>query len=285
MGFHLQCFLVACEDEVEASRILQAGLARFRHTKGRRFREPFAGVIVGLHAQDVLERYQADPSAFDFADEEEAYDCIMGGLEDHLAEFSRQFPQRTFGYVNVDCFGGMCLFHGFAVQDGIQMMRVADSNHEGHLQILKAMGTAHNDWHFEPFTRGFLEGGSTDGPIRRAIMGKLIGFVRGVDTRTLVMALAVGLKPPWKVCQMDQTLLVEHGEQDVWFSLNPTETGTLELSGQYHAPHDRAIALMKDFLDAGPDTLDGPCRVEVRRLDGTVVAVMGSRETQTRNRI
>lgn len=80
------------------------------------------------------------------------------GVHDGLAEWSRRFPDVVFAFIEVDCFGGQCLYEGFCCQAG-EVTLTAPRNPGGSLLgLLAAVGIELESLYFEPFVRGYFAG-------------------------------------------------------------------------------------------------------------------------------
>jgi len=166
VGFTLRCAIVACDD-AEQGALASAMRETLPFVDVRHMDDPFTGVIAACFYQDVFERYEAAPDHLGIADEDTAYDQILYGVEGALPALSTRFPRHRFGYIDVDCFGGVCRYSGHVVHAGVVGVRVDRSEQDGHQQILQAMGHEVG-WAFTPFTREFWRG-EASGPHRRPI--------------------------------------------------------------------------------------------------------------------
>ena len=77
-------------------------------------------------------------------------------VESELLNWSQEFPAASFTYIEADCFGGTCLYSGFACQADAILERVEPSRHV-HVSLLRHVGII-TDGLFEPFTRVFFDG-------------------------------------------------------------------------------------------------------------------------------
>jgi hypothetical protein len=255
MGYALRCAVAKAESPEEAARLHDRIAGYFCHCSTRVFHEPFLGVITGLEWRKVLERFEQHPEAFDYANEEEARDDIAYGLEEQLAAFSRRTPDRSWAYIDVDCFGGTCLYDGFIARDGEHRYSLAAASQRGHLELLEHLGVTGLNSDFEPFHGGFLTGGSVR--IRepgREIDSVVQGRLRGLPLETLRLRLPLSLPYPWKASSKGaRTLMLESQMQDLSLSIN-AESSDLRIAGHCHLPPEMAKGLIDDLVAALEDS-------------------------------
>src|SRR5262245_2369748 len=245
MGYSLRCAIARCADDDQAARLLAAA-ASLPHVTVRRFRDPFDGVIAGSHYLDVWDAYTDDPEASGYASEDDAMAAIYEGIEGGLPALSRGFPGVAFAYIDVDCFGGTCLYGGHVVVDGGVVFRLPRPSHSGHVELLEKLGVT-IDWHFAPFTRGFLLREDAAGPIRRAIAGVIDGELR-FTLPALTMHLRGELAPPWAMPIVARdTLILTYGDDDLLLSLNATGD-VIAFGGRAHVAPDEAAVRIEELL-------------------------------------
>jgi hypothetical protein len=272
MGFSLRCAIATAAGDDEARRLIEAAMSDLPHVAARRFDAPFDGVLAGVDWQRLLEDYHEDPSRFAYADEDAAHDGIAEGVRQGLPALSRRFPGKPFAYVDIDCFGGTCLYEGCIVIDGSVDATIARSQ-RGHLELLARLGVGELAWHFPPFERGFLAGGEPSGPaapVRREILGVVTGSVRGIEIERLGVILVAGLDAPWRVPAAGSTILLEAGAEDILLSCN-RRGEAIEVGGRCHVADRVSIPLLDDLVELLDDfgagyelTLAGFDRVAVR---------------------
>lgn len=85
---------------------------------------------------------------------------IAYSIEDQLPEWSKDYPDIVFVFVDVDCFGGICEDQGYVCRNGIIIAeentcdRVAD---RALRHLIAHLGIQLGDRHyFAPFERGFF---------------------------------------------------------------------------------------------------------------------------------
>lgn len=80
-------------------------------------------------------------------------------VEENLPAFSTLFADTMFVYIEVDCFGGICLYSGYHVQNGVKLKEFECGAESIRLkQILQPMDINWNhSLYFEPFTRGYFD--------------------------------------------------------------------------------------------------------------------------------
>lgn len=273
MSYTLTCIVARCDDAKAVDAILDAAMGSFRFMARRRLETPFKGLIVAYDSQAVWEDYEAHPEKYPFANEDEAYEGLNSEqVYLDLLEFSRRFPQQLFGFIDVDCFGGVCGYDGHVVRAGEALFTTATAASDGHQQVLRQLGLVTPEWYFEPFTRGYFAPGYQPPESKpRGITGSLRGQVRGTGVGALFPHLLTELVSPWRVWNLMDTWMVSHGEADVWFSLNLRGEDTLELGGRTHAPAAEAARLMEEFFEKGPKALGLDSTADLLDLQGTVV--------------
>jgi len=245
MGYVLRCAIARCTDDDQAARLLAAA-ASLPHAIVRRFRDPFDGVIAGSHYLDVWDAYTEDPAKSGYASEDDAMAAIYDGIEGGLPALSRRFPGVRFAYIDVDCFGGTCLYGGHVVVDGSDVFRLPGHSQRGHVELLARLGVT-IDWHFAPFTRGFLTGEDKPGPIRRAIAGVIDGELR-FTLPALTMHLRAELAPPWAMPIIARdTLVLTYADDDLLLSLNATGHA-IAFGGRAHVGPDEAAVRLDELL-------------------------------------
>lgn len=120
----------------------------------------FEGELVGIGIVAPDLTYRAIDDDYEECEE------INNKIENELQDFSKIFPETTFAYVFVDCFGGYCQYTGFVCKNGEKI--VDYSNAIGEIQpneeqtkvlkkILEEVGfSVEENGYFEPFTRGYF---------------------------------------------------------------------------------------------------------------------------------
>ena len=77
-------------------------------------------------------------------------------FEEKVLEISICFPKQKFAYIDMDCFGGVCLYEGFVALGGRRIFE-QEMQESGHINLLKALAPDFCGYYFEPFTREFLK--------------------------------------------------------------------------------------------------------------------------------
>lgn len=90
--------------------------------------------------------------------EPEQYQMVLN-CEDELPAWSKCYPQNTFVYILVECFGGPCDHIGYACKNGDKIDAV-DEEQEGGLGRLMShlgvkLGSTYSHTYFRPFERDF----------------------------------------------------------------------------------------------------------------------------------
>ena len=109
------------------------------------FSKDFNGIIGQAYLDDI------------YTNDDEEYEKILGEIyiENKLINFSKIYPNKIIGYIEMDCHGGLCLYEGFVVKNGELIFRQEYKNN-GHIDILKRININYEGPFFEPFTRTFL---------------------------------------------------------------------------------------------------------------------------------
>jgi len=220
MGFYLRCAIAKVDDGDVADRIVQAARALFpKFVKVRRFEFPLAGVIAGYDhnkAHDLIE----DFAAHGYADEEAAYEDVAEGVDNRMGELSLAFPETPIAYVDVDCFGGTCMFSGYVVRDGLSTHSEPVSS-SAHVRLFEHLGVHDPQWHFAPFTRGFMDTGVASDLAR--LPTTYYVHAQWDEPFRLAAMRASMLHAPWKVTIMTETSCVVVHEEDFFASLHPVD--------------------------------------------------------------
>lgn len=84
-----------------------------------------------------------------------------------LIPWSRNFPELTFVYLSAECFGGDCLYAGYACRNGMVLLEEAfddndnwDASRSSLCRLLRFLGLETD--YFEPFTRGYFDRSQAD---------------------------------------------------------------------------------------------------------------------------
>ncbi len=130
--------------------LLRDALRRWPRCRGRLIKSPFVGFGVSC------------PANASTADEEEANEALVKDIRVKLRDWSLQYPDAHFVWFDVECFGGNCLYWGFACQDGemiiVEANKAEDASKRALLRLLSYLGVEQRDTYFEPFTRGYFDG-------------------------------------------------------------------------------------------------------------------------------
>src|SRR5262245_38635010 len=113
MGFYLRCAIAKVDDAALADRISTVARELFpAFVRVRRFESPFAGVIAAYDPHQVHEDIVHAWERYGYTDEDAAYEDAEEAIHGRMADLSHEFPRVPFAYVDVDCFGGTCRYHG-----------------------------------------------------------------------------------------------------------------------------------------------------------------------------
>jgi hypothetical protein len=74
--------------------------------------------------------------------------------------WTKQFPAVTFVYIEVECFGGRCDYHGFVCRNGDNIFEntrpeTLEESNTNLLALLAYLGV--QTTYFEPLTRGYFD--------------------------------------------------------------------------------------------------------------------------------
>jgi hypothetical protein len=95
---------------------------------------------------------------------QEEYEAVCEqyiSVEEGISEFSTEHAHHLLVYLEADCFGGVCDYTGFHVQDGTKTKIFDD--HDAPAEILKEIVAPLDvKWnkgiYFEPLVRGYFDG-------------------------------------------------------------------------------------------------------------------------------
>jgi hypothetical protein len=258
MGFNLRGAVVRVDDDAEAERICAAAREVFpAFVQIQRFRVPFAGVIAAYDPIATHERIVDDYAAHGYASEDAACEAAAEAVDGTLAVLSRRFPTLPFAFVDVDCFGGACTYHGHVTRDGMTTFR-AEPSPRAHQELFARLDVANPGWHFAPFTRGFMESGVALDLSRLPITYSV--HARWEEPHRLAAIRATMLPLPWKVTIYSETsVVIVHGES-FYASLHPVDGG-VELRGRSFVDLDQTRQLARELAD-------DEVALEVRRPSG-----------------
>jgi hypothetical protein len=221
MGFYLRCAIAKVDDSGLADRICATATESFpSFVRCRRFDAPFAGVIAGYDPVATSERIVESFAAHGYPDEEAATEDVEGAIWNHMGELTLAFPELPFAYIDVDCFGGTCVFSGFIIKDGLRT-HTEPSSSSAHVKLFAHLGVVDPQWHFAPFTRGFMETGVA-ADLSRLPMTYSV-HARWDEPYRLAAMRAAMLPSPWKVTvHSEKGCVIVHGEQ-FYASLHPVD--------------------------------------------------------------
>jgi hypothetical protein len=148
MGYHQSIIVSSVLDWAAREDAIQRALSRW----------PFLRCSPNWRKDSVDRLLLAPPelTTYLFGNEED-YEAAVEhtwSVESELLNWSQGFPSTTFAFVEADCFGGNCVYSGFACRDGTRI-ESPESSPDAHLKLLRHVGieTAGS---FEPFKRGYF---------------------------------------------------------------------------------------------------------------------------------
>lgn len=191
MGFYLHCAVARTADDAEAAAMLAVARA-LPVTRAQPITAPFAGIVATSRRRRCGGGREHDGGRAGLgASEDDACEAGCAAEEEGLNPLVRAFPHVRFAVIDVECFGGRCVYQGHIIGPG-ERVSVGTSG-IAHQQLLAALGAVDPPWNFAPFTRGFFEHGeASSGPPRRQVLCHVAGTLRDV------IGLAL-LRPPWQV--------------------------------------------------------------------------------------
>ncbi len=259
MGFYLHCAVVRTADDAEAGLMLAVARA-LPVTRAQRITAPFAGIVAAYEPRERREHAVAAALAAG-ASEDDADEAGYAAEEDGFAPLVRAFPHLRFAVIEVECFGGTCVYRGYIVGPG-ERVSVAMSG-SAHQQLLAALGAVDPPWYFAPFTRGFFEHGeAASGPPRRQVLCHVAGTLRGV-----ALVAVVVLRPPWQIhSASERHAILGYGDHDLWLSLNVIDD-QVDLQVASHLGVDATVPLITELVD----TLCGHGELSATDPGGAVV--------------
>ena len=212
MGFHLRCAIAKVDDDSVADHFVEFATALYpSFVRVRRFDAPFAGVIAAYDPQAAHDLVHDNWEVLGYADENAAIDDIEEAIESRIAHLSHEFPDTPIAFVDVDCFGGTCMYRGYVVNDGLQTY-AEPASANAHVRLFEHMGVKDPQWHFPPFTRGFMDSGVASDLSR--LPATYYVHAHWDEPFRLAAMRASMLPKPWQVTIMTETsCVVVHGEQ------------------------------------------------------------------------
>jgi hypothetical protein len=143
MSYLFRGFFLRASDVVQPLQVIEAAQRHWFNIRIRPVGQPFPGIAVQLADRP--------PDVFD-ADAEE--------LEADISHWSKLFPKAQLVFIDVECFGGKCLYQGYICSDGRILMR-EDTEEEGPeplRRLLRYIGVELDErGYFAPFERSFFE--------------------------------------------------------------------------------------------------------------------------------
>lgn len=135
MGFRFAGFFTEANPA-----ILDAAVSTWQGCCARQFTEPFHGLGVAVPEHALMYG--------DSDEEQERAQDLAYRLEDELDEWSTQFPDAVFAFLNADCFGGKCRYVSYICQNGktYELIQGSDkSAKDALIRLLEPLGVTLND--------------------------------------------------------------------------------------------------------------------------------------------
>ncbi len=145
MGYRFEGFF---SDGNEAIR--DAALARWPFCTAKAIKSPFRGF--GMRAPDPEQVAESD-------DDYERMSELSFAVVQELPEFSKRFPNAAFVFIRADCFGGVCIYDGFATRAGEILFHVEPkrAGWESLQELLRPLCVRLKFGYFRPFVRGYWD--------------------------------------------------------------------------------------------------------------------------------
>lgn len=155
MGYHTHNVITNFENQKEFEEIKSISNEFFKYHQIKIFKEPFKGIVMQINENEVQhDFYRLGKTKYGVKTEEEVYDNIYESL-DNIASFSQKFPDKSFAYIEADCFGGTCMYEGYIIKNGAKVLE-QESTYTGHIPLLQNFEKTYHTEYFEPFTRDFF---------------------------------------------------------------------------------------------------------------------------------
>ena len=148
MGFQLKAVFSSPADQKQKQGVLASAVARW----------PFIRLPGGQHCNLQCAHFAPPELTAYLRESPEAYKLAVEAcaqLEDSLADWSSEFPSLVFAFIDVECFGGACLYGGFVCRRGKVTLR-QEALPSAHRMLLEHVGITLKDDRFAPFERGYF---------------------------------------------------------------------------------------------------------------------------------
>jgi hypothetical protein len=215
---------VGAEDE----GIIAALLATFKYSQAKTFQAEFAGLV------GQIDTMKLQKTVFD-EDEVHTWSYAM---EEGLEDFSKQFPHKKFVFIEADCFGGACIYSGFAVQNG-EILFQQSYDHNGHIKLLQEISPTYTEFYFEPFTRDFF--------VKKGeIKGKIYDF--SMAGLFLLMQTDYGKNPDFQVLPAYDNLLLQPQNKDYYLYFEELPQREIKVSGILYQASETILNTIRNIL-------------------------------------
>lgn len=212
----------------EDDKIIAALLATFKYTQAKTFQAVFSGLVGQI---DIM---KLQKTVFD----EDEVDTCSYAMQDGLEEFSKQFPHKKFVFIEADCFGGACIYSGFAVANGAILFHQS-YDHSGHITMLQTICPDYEEYYFEPFTRDFF--------VKKGeIKGKIYDF--SLAGLFLLMQTDYGQNPDFQVLPATDNLFLQPKNKDYYFYFEELPNREIKVSGIIYRLEEKVLAAMKNII-------------------------------------
>jgi hypothetical protein len=226
--------IIAEYSSIADETILTQLLADFKHIQVKIFEAGFKGLVAQLN---IMKIYQT------MDDEGEAYELI-NSLENGMENLSRKFPHKKFAFIEVDCFGGACIYSGFVMQNG-EILLEQSNNPSGHIPLLQAISPTYSGHYFEPFTRDFF-----------VKQGDIKGLIHDFSMAGLFVALNEDYKqhPDFELLMAPTEYVLRPRNQNYYLHFIEQANREIKIIGIMYQLNEEILAQLSDLVE---DALSG----------------------------
>lgn len=153
MGFQLNAVFSSPVDQERKQDVLVSAVVRWPFIRLPRRQDCYTESAHFALPELTAYLYQ-DENAYERALEQ----CRQ--VEGSLPDLSTEFPSVAFALIEVECFGGTCLYGGLVYKAGRVGLR-QEPDAYGHRRLLEQVGITLTDNRFTPFERGYFAANSS----------------------------------------------------------------------------------------------------------------------------
>jgi hypothetical protein len=230
MAYQAVCTLSTAGAATEA-KILERMAEQFPYSETRKLVQPFASLICFTDLNNFEAHDLPDADIEEYGD---AYTYLRLNMRDRVEDLSAMFPQDTFVYIEVDCFGGTCEYSGFVCTKG-KKTSVESASQTAHVRLLQAIAPDYTSIYFEPFSRDYFR-----------IKGRIKGEISGMSMAGLWLALKTDWPNYYKGASELMALLEEDGVFNLTFEVAADK---IEVKGVTFDDDTKTIAKVQSLLE------------------------------------